>query len=424
MGGLAGLAVYTLLGLLATVVMQSSHATLVLIITALGAGQVTYENALALAIGSNIGTTVTAVLGALSAPVEGKRLAGAHLVFNVGTGLIALLSIDGFVWLVEAISERVGIDAEDYTLKLAVFHTLFNAVGVLVFLPLIDRLVAGLERMMKPSRPAFDAPRYLSEASLELPETALIALRRETAHLFDNAFTLIAHGVNLRRSYVVSERDLGELLEAPSESIEIDIDRQYALMIKDIQSANLAFYSRATVNATQATQPGLQALWQANLDIVAAIKAVKHLRKNLNRHARSPNVYVRREYNRFRIRIAEVLREIALLRDSEIDELSVLSLDSLRLAIQDGYLFNDRVVDSLIREEAIAPQMATSMMNDNRYVDEILRRLLATAENMFLAAHQAGGVAADLALAPDEIDEIVDQAPQGVAESRDAGRPL
>ncbi|MCB1753837.1 MAG: Na/Pi cotransporter family protein, partial [Gammaproteobacteria bacterium] len=81
--GYPGVFLFAFLGIVATVIMQSSHATLVIIITALAAQQITYENALALAIGANIGTTITAILGALSANVQGKRLAGAHLIFNV-----------------------------------------------------------------------------------------------------------------------------------------------------------------------------------------------------------------------------------------------------------------------------------------------------------------------------------------------------
>ena len=74
-------------------IMQSSHATLVIIITALAAQQITYENALALAIGANIGTTITAILGAMSSNVQGKRLAAAHLIFNVVTAFIAIAFI-------------------------------------------------------------------------------------------------------------------------------------------------------------------------------------------------------------------------------------------------------------------------------------------------------------------------------------------
>jgi phosphate:Na+ symporter len=76
--GYPGLFLFTAMGIFATVVMQSSHATLVLILTALAAGQITYENGLALAIGANVGTTITAIIGSLSANIQGKRLAGAH----------------------------------------------------------------------------------------------------------------------------------------------------------------------------------------------------------------------------------------------------------------------------------------------------------------------------------------------------------
>src|SRR6056297_3280762 len=116
--GLAGLVVYTALGMLATVVMQSSHATMVLLLTALAAGQITYDNAIAVAIGANVGTTVTAMLGALGANHQGRRLALAHLVFNVATAAVALGFIAQLREAVDAISAAVGIAATDYTLKL------------------------------------------------------------------------------------------------------------------------------------------------------------------------------------------------------------------------------------------------------------------------------------------------------------------
>ncbi|MGB5767032.1 MAG: Na/Pi symporter, partial [Arenicellales bacterium] len=92
--GLKGLLLFTLIGVAATVIMQSSHATLILTITALAAHQITYENALALSIGANMGTTITAILGSLSSNIAGKRLAGAHLIFNMVTGVIAIAFIN------------------------------------------------------------------------------------------------------------------------------------------------------------------------------------------------------------------------------------------------------------------------------------------------------------------------------------------
>ena len=417
LSGIKGLLVYTLFGILATVVMQSSHATLVLIITALGAGQITYENALALAIGSNVGTTVTAVLGSISAPVAGRRLAGAHLIFNVGTGLIALLAIRFFVEVVETVSAGIGIAADDFTLKLAVFHTLFNLVGVTLFTPLIGLLERLLERLMKAPRPAYDAPRYLNDASLELPGTAMIALRRETQHLFHNAFSIIAHGVNLRRADIMSDRDLGELLDLPGEIIDVDIDRQYDLMIKEIYGANLLFYTRATEIMPAERIVQLQGLWQANLDIVAAIKATKHLRKNLNLYSRSSRLPVRKEYNRLRVRVGELLRDIAVLRDDSHETVTFLSLDALKVEIVDAKRFSHAVVDRLIREGKVPAKVATSLMNDSVYVNEILSRLLSMAEAVMAASSQLDEHEPDLSLSPDEIEELAGHDDSALASS-------
>ena len=124
--GYLGVLLYTLIGIVITIVLQSSAASLVLVLTALAAGQIEYENALALAIGANVGTTITAVLGSLSSNIAGKRLAGAHLIFNIITGLVALVFLYPLAKLVNILSENFGIATEDYTLKLALFHTLFN----------------------------------------------------------------------------------------------------------------------------------------------------------------------------------------------------------------------------------------------------------------------------------------------------------
>lgn len=409
MGGIAGLLLYTLFGIVATVVMQSSHATLVIVITALGAGQITYENALALAIGSNVGTTVTAVIGSIGAPVDGKRLAGAHLVFNVGTGMLALLAIGLFVPLVNGISDAVGIPAGDYTLRLAMFHTLFNAAGVLLFTPMIGFLVVRLTRYVRGAKPVRDMPRYLSDASLEFPDVALTALHRETQHLFNNAFSIIAHGINLRRADINSEKDLNVLLDLPGELIEIDIDQQYELMIKEIYGANVVFYSRAAASSPSDRSERLQRLWQANLDIVAAIKATKHLRKNLVRYTRSPNSYIRREYNRFRVRIGELLRELAVLREDSHDAVTILSLDALRVEIADSYRFGHQTVDALIRDGAISATMATSLMNDSRYVNEIMARLLSMAEGLLASSVRVEEQVPDLTLTSDEVEQMVDR---------------
>ncbi len=406
--GVVGLLTYTALGIAATVVMQSSHATLVLIITALGAGQITYENALALAIGSNVGTTITAIIGSVNANVGGKRLAGAHLVFNVATGVVALLFIAQFVRAVDWISARAGIAADDFTLKLAVFHSLFNLVGVLLMTPFIGRLVALLERLLRERRPLTDQPRYLSDAALELPDVALQALIKETRHLFRNAFTLIAHGVNLRRADIVSDVDLTQRVAEPGRLIDLDFDEQYALTIKDIYSANIDFVTRARAHASEEYGPAFQALWQANAEVVAAIKAIKHLRKNLIHYLGSGNPHIRGEYNALRVRIGNVLRQLHSLRDEEA-AVAFLSLDDVRVESLEAGHHVRHAVDRLIRDRLISPQMATSLMNDSAYAAEAIDSLVAMTEALYAAVQPAEApTRLDLALDPEELEGLAD----------------
>ena len=381
--GMLGLFLFVGLGVFATVVMQSSHATLVLIITALAAQQITYDNALAMAIGANIGTTITAILGSLSSNYMGRRLAAAHLIFNVITGVIAILAIYQLIIAVDATAAFVGIADDDYTLKLAVFHTIFNLIGVIVMTPFIGVLVRFLERVMPAPKLDVVGPKYLHGSVMDFPETMLEAVRNETLHLYDNAFEVIAHGLNLHRSQIRSDEPLDEVIENQREVFEFELDEVYERKVKSLYGEIIEFISRAggAIPPTYAAQ--LFALRQANRQIVLAVKGVKHMRKNLSVYAVSDNEYIRREYNALRLQIANVLREVYILRHQAIDERNVLDLDSYKIAITNHTSMVDGTLDTLIRDGKITSVMATSLMNDHSYARNVIWALADAGEALF-----------------------------------------
>jgi phosphate:Na+ symporter len=270
--------------------------------------------------------------------------------------------------------------------------------------------VTWLERRLREGKIDRDGPRYLSEASLALPDVAMTAVTKETQHLFRNAFTVIAHGISLRRASITSDEDLWHLVESPGKIIALDLDDQYARNIKDIYSANIEFLSRAQAEAPREFAEAYNALRRANMDVVAAIKAVKHLRKNLLPSMLSSNPDIRREYNRFRARIGEVLRELAALRDGDDAVVTLLSLDQIRVASVDAEKQAVRAVDRLIRGGLISSQAATSLINDGSYVKEVVQKLLAMYEELHKAALTHDDLVHDeLALEPHEIDTIADE---------------
>ena len=383
--GLKGLLIYVLLGIAATVIIQSSDATMVLIITALSVQQISYENSLALAIGANIGTTITAIIGSISANVQGKRLAAAHLFFNCVTGCIALLFINQFVWLVDYFSEAVGIASNDYTLKLAAFHSLFNLVGIILLLPWVNSIASVLQKLLKEKLIKVDKPRYLNKAVMNFPDTMVEAVRQETVHLYQNGVHIILKALGLSRKTVFSERDLEDVLSRHQNIPEYNIDAAYDRNIKGIYSAIIAFISQVKISSDIPQSSRLFSLREANRSMVAAIKACKHLQKNLYRVALTQNQNAIGEYDKIRLQLALLMREIEAFRlESVENELPVLSLDSLKAMVEEHDQQMNQAIDALIREHNISPEIGTSIINDSAYMYEIKQRLITLAETVFV----------------------------------------
>ncbi len=411
--GYKGMFLYALLGTLATVVMQSSHATLVLIITALSAGQISYENALALAIGANIGTTITAIIGAMGSNAQGRRLAGAHLIFNVTTGLVAILLMSPLVLAVDAVSGWLGIDASNYTLKLAVFHTLFNLLGVMLMLPLINRMVRLLQRLIRDEVVEVAQPRYMVAAAVQFPDTAVEAVRKETNRVYDNGRDIIISGLGMNRAQVLGQADLEKPLNAQNKIQQINIDDLYERRIKPLFSAIIAFISEASFTWKEHQSGSLHWLRDANSSIVESVKACKHLQKNMLRYLLSDNYHIRREYNQLRIRVALLLRQLELIRGDELDDNPLLSLDEIRLSLLEWGKKQNLRYYQLIREGKITPQMGSSLINDAGYVDDIHNSLLAMARTLFSQAQRRrSSVERELSLDDAELDEILGAAEQ------------
>ncbi|MBU1927414.1 Na/Pi symporter [bacterium] len=390
--GFKGLLIFSGIGIFATVVMQSSHATLVLILTALAAGQISYENALALAIGANVGTTITAIIGSLSSNIEGKRLAGAHLIFNLVTGILAIVFIHQMVFLVEYISEEIGIATDNFTLKLALFHTIFNLIGIVVMLPFISKLVTFLEKFLqaKPNEDEikFDTPLYLNAAVLSFPQTTKAAIVRETKHLYDNAFEIIANGLNMKKENIVSELEIDEVAKRPYAKKIADIDALYNHKIKDIYGAIIDFATKAQANMSQNDIKELYRLKLANRDLVEAIKDTKHLQKNILKYASNPNKQIRDEYINIKKNLAQLLRYLYSAATNEAQDEIVIALSKAKAHIEKNDLISNGVLDNLIRNQLITNQMATSLMNDSTYAFNIGKNLIATAEMIYLTVNE------------------------------------
>ena len=384
LGGVLGLVVYTLIGAAATVVMQSSHATMLLVITALATGQISYENALAVAIGANIGTTVTALIGATQANFQGKRLALGHLIFNMVTALTALILIVPLRILVDGLSDFVGIDADDFALRLAVFHTVFNLLGLVLMVPQMSRLLAYLERRIAAPSPSVSQPQFINADLGTFPVTLLAALKNELRHLSQNTSHLVAEAINLRLEDLLASKDLPLTVGRSREAIGMNVEQRYEEKIKGLHSAIIEFSAEKTALALpRAAALRLQELRDSSNALVRAVKAVKHLHENARRFTEHPRGEVTLLYDRLRLSIAQILVEIELLDRSEPENRSALWIEEERQALRHDAQMVNETLERLLRSRKLSASDATSFLNDSRYAHEAMTALLDAAELIY-----------------------------------------
>jgi phosphate:Na+ symporter len=171
--GFAGVLLLVLIGVTMTVVMQSSSAAVATTLAALYAGTIGLDQAATLVIGQNMGTTVTAALASIGAPVLARRTAVAHILLNAFSGVLALLMLPLYLEVLHALIDRGTLGPAE---SIALFHTAFNLVGVAVLLPLSGRYAELLTRLVPERGPRLT--RFLGQGVATIPQVAVEAARR------------------------------------------------------------------------------------------------------------------------------------------------------------------------------------------------------------------------------------------------------
>ena len=163
--GFGGVLAAALVGALLTAIVQSSSATLGITIVLASQGMINSETAVALVLGENVGTTITAMLASLGARANAKRAALAHTFINL-IGVTWVVSI--FPYYLDFLSNFVNPE-KNITEYIASAHTIFNVTNVLLFLPFIGYIANILEKLVVEKEEVVKKLTQLDERMLETP---------------------------------------------------------------------------------------------------------------------------------------------------------------------------------------------------------------------------------------------------------------
>ncbi|MCA8960609.1 MAG: Na/Pi cotransporter family protein [Planctomycetes bacterium] len=180
-----GRALLVLIGIVLTLVTQSSSAGVATALTAVHAGAISFSQAAAMVIGMDVGTTFTALLAALGGSTQARRTGFAHVFYNLLTGVMAFLILVPYTRLLPHLFPNVLEESPE--LALVGFHTFFNALGVVAVLPVTSPFSRMIERMIPGREDALT--RGLEPSLLRDPDLALGAavttLQRIARRLFE-----------------------------------------------------------------------------------------------------------------------------------------------------------------------------------------------------------------------------------------------
>ena len=204
---------YPILGLLLgfgiTAIIQSSSASMGMLVVLASQGLIPLNSALPILYGQNIGTCVTSLLSSIGASISARRAALIHLMFNVLGTIIFLIFLNGIV--VKAV---VYIDPDNVARQIANVHTIFNITSTLMLLP-FNKIIIKLATKLAPDNNTEDddtkVVKFIDDRMIETPSIALVNVEKETLRMgeksresLDSAMTGI---------FEKSEKDLSNTLK-------------------------------------------------------------------------------------------------------------------------------------------------------------------------------------------------------------------
>jgi phosphate:Na+ symporter len=203
-------------GCLATMIVQSSSATIGVTIVLAQGGIIGFDTAAALVLGLNIGTTVTAFLASIGTSTNAKRAAYAHIIFNV-VGTLWLIPfffsyVKGIDWIFGHVQDFMSRNPEmsdGVTAKIALVHTGFNLINTIIFLPLMKPLARLVEKLVPEKKN--DEINHLTYFDIRMLDTPALGIVQSRNQVF-----FMAESVEKMADW------LGEVLESDEQLDELE----------------------------------------------------------------------------------------------------------------------------------------------------------------------------------------------------------
>ncbi len=185
-----------LAGMVVTMIIQSSSATIGMVMALVAAG-LSFEAAIPIVLGCEVGTCITVALASIGTTISARRSALIHIIFNVVGAMVVFSILPFYTNFVQWVTGLLSSGTPAVEREIANAHTIFNICNTIVFLPFVGVLVKVVKKVIPgEDKIAEGGPRYLEEHLLNTPSIAIEQARREVVRMLAIAREMVGDGMN------------------------------------------------------------------------------------------------------------------------------------------------------------------------------------------------------------------------------------
>ncbi len=372
--------IFLLIGLLITSVIQTSAATVVIVLGALNASIIPLETAVSVILGAELGTTVKVAIGAIGGIAAKKRVALGNIMFNLASTLIGFLFLD---FIIHIISEIFGIT--DSLFILVAFQSFINIVGALLFYFFLNRLGDFLEKSFEDKSQR--ATMYLSGYLNDAPEAALDLFEKEVDLFIQR---VIYFSDKIFNPHLVSgEGTFNEHKSATLFKEESNLHEMYNFL-KQAEGEMLIFYNQLLQsNISTENLNRLNVLINVVRSALYASKSLKDVIHDVNEFSNSANEIKFNSFKEFQIemnRFNQALKDIT----DKSDKTEIFSdLKLLMKMVNKEYKKEILDIYDIVSKRQLSELNISTLFNLNREVYDASKLMILAVKDFLLDESQA-----------------------------------
>lgn len=213
------------------------------------------------------------------------------------------------------------------------------------------------------------------------------ALRKESEHLYNNTYAIVAHAIGFSRKDIQSDKNFKEILENKKWfSKNVDLDYLYQTRIKVLFEAIIDFSTKAQVYINDETKNHkIFTFKMAVKNLAETTKNLKIIQANIKKYSSSSNEFLALEYNKIRSNLGELLRSIEELRVEDREKLYLIikNLQKGKEILKEIDTLTLSNVEHLISVRKITTAEEISILNDTTFAAKIAEELIGAVEVIF-----------------------------------------